>query len=147
ISKGEWAKVILLPSQFSQEMARQLKSDLQGQPIDIRPLPQPNAEDDADTCFAHFDNIISELRRGGTSANSILVDFTRGTKAMSAALVLAAVRHGLPQLRYICGGKRDGRGMVVPGTEVINEFRTANVSARQRLDEAYLFFRQGNFVA
>src|SRR5262249_19810031 len=68
-------------------------------------------------------------------------------KAMSAALVLAAVRHGLPRLRYIYGGQRDARGMAVPGTEVVAEFRTAQVSARQRLDEAARFFRRGNFPA
>jgi hypothetical protein len=50
------------------------------------------------------------------------------------------------RLRYI-DGERDVRGMVVPGTEVVGEFRTAQVSARRRLEEAAAFFRRGNFAA
>lgn len=72
---------------------------------------------------------------------------TRGTKAMSAALVLAAIRHELPQLRYISGGKRDERGMVVPGTEIVSEVRTTMATARKRLDDALGLMRHGNFAA
>ena len=63
-------------------------------------------------------------------------DFTRVTKAMSAALVLAAIRHELPQLRYLSGGRRDERGLVVPGTEIVTDIRTTVATTRRRLDEA-----------
>ncbi len=147
IRKGDWSRVLLLPSQFTREMALQLQEELRETPIELRPLPRAGAEDDADACFAHFDEVLGGLRAEGYLPASILVDFTRGTKAMSAALVLAAVRHGLPRLRYIYGGQRDERGMVVPGTEVVREFRTAQVSGRRRLDEAEAFFRRGNYAA
>jgi CRISPR-associated protein (TIGR02710 family) len=147
IRKGDWSRVVLLPSQFTHEMALQLQEELRETPIELRPLPRAGAEDDADACFAHFDAVLGGLRAEGYPAASILVDFTRGTKAMSAALVLAAVRHALPRLRYICGGRRDERGMVVAGTEVVGEFRTAQVSGRRRLDEAEAFFRRGNYAA
>jgi hypothetical protein len=147
IRKGEWSRVVLLPSQVTREMAERLQMELQDLPVEIRPLTESRAEDDADACFAHFDNVLSSLRSAGVSPTSILVDFTRGTKAMSAALVLAAVRHGLPRLRYVFGGQRDQRGMVVPGTEIVGEFRTAQVITHQRLDDAFAFFCQGNFTA
>jgi hypothetical protein len=110
-------------------------------------LPQAGVEDDADACFAHFDSVLAALRNQGMPAESLLVDFTRGTKAMSAALVLAAIRHDLPQLRYISGGKRDERGMVVPGTEIVAEVHTTIAMARKRLDDACRFLQHGNFAA
>ncbi len=37
--------------------------------------------------------------------------------------------------------------MVVPGTEIVAEVRTTIATARKRLDDAYAFFRHGNFAA
>jgi len=147
IRKGEWTQVILLPSQLTAENAALLQSEVQDVPMVARPLPRAGMEDDADACFAHFDSVLDELRSTGVNPGAILVDFTRGTKAMSAALVLAAVRHDLPQLRYISGGRRDERGMVVAGTEIVAEVRTTIATARKRLDDAFRFFRHGNFAA
>jgi CRISPR-associated protein (TIGR02710 family) len=147
IRKGDWTRVILLPSQLTKENAGTLRDEVQDVPIEIKELAQAGAEDDADACFAHFDGILQELRAQGLPAETLLVDFTRGTKAMSAALVLAAVRHDLPKLRYISGGKRDQRGMVVPGTEIVAEVHTTIATARKRLDDAHRFFQHGNFAA
>jgi CRISPR-associated protein (TIGR02710 family) len=146
IRKGEWTRVILLPSQHTAKSAAMLQQEIPDVPIVVNPLPHPGIEDDADACFAHFDQVLGELRSTGVSPAAILVDFTRGTKAMSAALVLAAMRHDLPQLRYI-SGKRDERGMVVPGAEIVAEVHTTVATARKRLDDAYRFFRHGNFAA
>ncbi len=147
ISKGEWSRVILLPSQVTRENAAKLRAALQHVPIEIHELPQPGAEDDADACFAHFDGVVAGLRAQGVRPESLLVDFTRGTKAMSAALVLTAVRHELPQLRYITSATRDERGMVLPGTEIVAEVRTTIATAQRRLDDAHNFLRHGNFAA
>jgi len=147
IRKGEWTRVILVPSQLTKENATRLSEEVQDLPVEIKELPECGAEDNADACFGHFDQILSSLHADGISASDLLVDFTRGTKAMSAALVLAAVRHELPQLRYVSGGKRDERGTVVPGTEIVAEVRTTIATARRRLDDAYGFFRRGNFAA
>ncbi|NLX99904.1 MAG: TIGR02710 family CRISPR-associated protein [Rhodopirellula sp.] len=147
IHKGEWTQVILLPSQLTTEHATLLQREVQDVPIDIRALPLAGAEDDVDICFGHFDQVIEEQLASGVSPTRLLADFTRGTKAMSAALVLAAVRHDLPQLRYISGGKRDQRGMVVAGTEIVSEVKTTIATARKRLDDAHQLFRRGNFAA
>jgi CRISPR-associated protein (TIGR02710 family) len=147
IRKGEWTRVVLLPSRLTAGNATLLQEDLRDVPIDVQPLHREGDEDDADACFAHFASVLDQLRAGGVPPEALLVDFTRGTKAMSAALVLAAVRHDLPQLRYISGGRRDERGMVVPGTEIVAEVRTTIATARKRLDDASRFFRHGNFAA
>lgn len=147
ILQGEWAKVILLPSQLTAQNADRLREELAAVPIETCPLPRPKLEDDADGCFAHFDAVLAGLLAAGATADSITADFTRGTKAMSAALVLAAVRRGLPILRYVSGVERDQRGMVVAGTEIVTEIKTTVATARRRLDDAVMFFRQGNFSA
>lgn len=145
IDQGERSRVILLPSLVTEQNAAELKARCGDDPIDIAPLPAPDAENDADRCFAHFDQAISELRAAGFAPADIVVDYTRGTKAMSAALVLAAIRHDLPTLRYITG-ERDNRGTVKPGSERIFETDPAIAMAQKQLDTALQFVRRGNFA-
>ncbi|MBF0427757.1 MAG: TIGR02710 family CRISPR-associated protein, partial [Magnetococcales bacterium] len=97
-------------------------------------------------CFDHFDRILTELKEEGIESNLMAVDPTRGTKMMSAALTLAAVRHDVPHLRYITG-QRDHRGAVVPGTERIAQFKTTRIMVSHRLEDALRLFRHGNFAA
>jgi CRISPR-associated protein (TIGR02710 family) len=146
IRHGEWQRVILLPSQLTAANAELLRKEVEDVPIEIQALPREKMEDDPDACFAHFDGLLTALRGAGAAPEAILVDFTRGTKVMSAALVLAAVRHDLPLVRYI-SGPRGPSGMVQPGQEIVADFQTAVVSARKRLDDIHQFFRHGNFAA
>ncbi|MBX6324106.1 MAG: TIGR02710 family CRISPR-associated protein [Rhodospirillaceae bacterium] len=146
IAEGTWDRVVLLPSTVTEEHSRRLRDGLADTAIETRPLPRPEDENDADACFAHFDAEIERLRREGFAADAITVDFTRGTKAMSAALVLAAVRHGLPRLRYITGA-RDRRGMVIAGTETIREISPDIALDRRRIDAAAGLVEKGAFAA
>jgi CRISPR-associated protein (TIGR02710 family) len=145
IAKGKWNHVVLLPSQITRQSAHELAARLKGVSVDIAPLPQDGQENDADACYAHFARVINGLRQQGLRPSDIHVDFTRGTKGMSAALVLAAVRHGIPTLRYITG-IRDNRGMVLPGKEQIHEIKTTTASGHRLLDESESFFLRGNFA-
>jgi CRISPR-associated protein (TIGR02710 family) len=71
----------------------------------------------------HVDLIFSEIlaeiesicNRGLCLRENLRIDFTSGTKAMSAGAVLAAVTAGLHSLRYIGGKRKDGH--VIPGME------------------------------
>ncbi|MBK8176008.1 MAG: TIGR02710 family CRISPR-associated protein [Rhodospirillales bacterium] len=145
IEQGEWERVVLLPSLVTEQYAAELKVRCGGDLVHVQPLPAAGLEDDADACFAHFDQAIGALRDDGFPTADIVADFTRGTKAMSAALVLAAVRHDLSTLRYIIG-PRDNRGMVRSGMEQIFEISPAIATARKRLDAAFQFTRHGNFA-
>ena len=145
IDEGEWCKVFLLPSRVTEDFAAQLAERFPDLSVQIEPLPEPKMENDADACYGHFDAVLSKLLKD-YEAMSVTVDFTRGTKAMSAALVLAAVRRDIPQLRYVWG-ERDQRGMVVAGTERIGRFATERVTARRRIDVAKRLMRHGNFAA
>lgn len=145
IAKGEWTRVVLLPSRVTEPYAALLTETLSGGRLELPPLPAAGQEQDADACFAHFNEVIARLRDGGYAAADIVVDYTRGTKAMSAALVLAAVRHDLRTLRYITG-ERDGNGRVIAGTEEIFETSPAIATAQKTLDLALNLTRRGNFA-
>ena len=147
VRAGEWDIAVLLPSTITEKFAQRLAKRFPGTPFRLETLPETDMENNADACFGHFDRVIGSLLEEGYSATSISVDFTRGTKAMSAALVLAAVRRDVPHLRYMWGSKRDERGMVVSGTEQIAEFPTALATGRRRLDDAESLMRHGDFAA
>lgn len=144
VATDQWARVILLPSSITEEFARRLRQGLEGVEMAIRPLPEGD-ENDADRAYAHFDGVLAETVRH-TPPDRVVVDFTRGTKAMSAALVLAAARREIPRLRYITG-RRDNRGMVEAGSEIIRGIGTTVVAGHRRLDLARDLMRRGNFPA
>lgn len=81
-------------------------------------------EDPADffACYQKALECAAFLEGSGLSADQILVDFTGGTKVMSAALSLLAVSKGY-QMCYVSGTVRDkgGMGQVISGTEQVFE--------------------------
>lgn len=147
VSTGQFKRVVLLPSRMSASRAAELEARLSTMSVAVEPLPREGDEDDADACFAHFDRVLSKLLDEGIEPHRVVADFTRGTKAMSAALVLAATRRGIQRLRYVSGVERDAAGVVVPGTEVIRDVLTTEVTARRALDLARRLVEYGDFAA
>ena len=150
IRHGKWDRVVLLPSHETQKAAQVLSERLQEEGyshITTKTLPKKGQENNADACFGHFDAVLAQLLVEGFAPSGIVADFTRGTKAMSAALVLAAVGRDIPILRYVHSEQRDKRGMVVPGTEKVGGIRTTLATARRRLDLAADLMRRGDFGA
>jgi len=144
---GEWTRAILLPSQVTGEYAEMLKKSVADLPIEIIPLPEHNMENDVDRCYSHFERIIAGLLEQGCRHRDIVVDYTRGTKPMSAALALAAVRRDITNLRYMTGREKNSHGQVVAGTEEIYTGTTAYVTRRRQLDAAKRFFKSAHFSA
>lgn len=153
VKDGEWARIVLLPSRTTEESAQTLQERIANPVVEIDALPTQGQENDADACFGHFDEVLARLIGDGFEARDIVVDFTRGTKAMSAALVLAAIGRDIPVLRYIHSERRDGRdgrderGMVIPGTEKISQIKTNLATERRRLDQAERLMSHGDFGA
>lgn len=145
ISTHKWDRVLLLPSQLTRGHAERLQNAFEGLPVEVRPLPKAGMEDDPDACFGHFDSELARLIAAGVPPAAITVDFTRGTKAMSAALVLAAVGRGTGDLRYICGQRE--RGLVKAGHEKVRDFDPALVNTRRDLDRAREFLDSLQFAA
>ncbi len=146
----EWDRIVLLPSRETKEAAQVLSSRLQEEgcsQVLIEELPEKGQENDADACFGHFYNVLGTLIQHGFEPSDIFADFTRGTKAMSAALVLASIGRNVQVLRYVHSEERDERGMVVPGTEKVGEIRTVLATGRRRLELAEDLMRRGDFGA
>lgn len=144
VATGAWTRVVLLPSSVTEDFARALQDRLDGTAVEVSPLPAGD-ENDADAAYAHFDRALEAVLQDA-APEDVVVDFTRGTKAMSAALVLAATRRAIPRLRYVTG-RRDRRGMVEPGSEQVRGIRTTTVDGHRRLDLARALFARGDFAA
>jgi len=82
----------LLSSSQSHSHAVLLCDRFPNLPIRIaQPLPA-ETEEDPEGCYAFFrDRLKSVLAEARTSASDVTLDYTRGTKTMSAAVLLAAV--------------------------------------------------------
>ena len=147
VEDGEWGRIVLLPSHTTEELAQTLQKRISNPAVEIKALPISGQENDADACFGHFDSEITRLIEDSFDPSDIVVDFTRGTKAMSAALVLAALGRDIPVLRYVHSEQRDERGMVIPGIEKVGQIRTNLATERHRLNQAKGLMNHGDFGA
>lgn len=101
------------------------------------------------TCYAEAIRCAEHLADLHIPPEHVAVDFTGGTKVMSAALALATVGKGFSFV-YVGGAERtkEGRGVVVTGSETIvqreDPFAVFAVEERRRLA---LFFRTYQFTA
>jgi CRISPR-associated protein (TIGR02710 family) len=146
ISTGQWQQVVLLPSSVTLNNARELKKRHADLEVHIRPLPQGTSENDADACYGHFQQVIAEYR--GTAVTDLVVDITRGTKAMSAALMLAAFRHRISRVRYVEGDRDPATpAVIIPGSERIRDVHAEKAMNHRTLDESLLLMQQGDFAA
>lgn len=132
--KEKWTKIVLLPSAKSLEHAERLKRDCPDLPIHVEAPLADGVEEDPNACFAVYDGLIERLKGSGFPASTITADYTRGTKTMSSALMLAAASRGVGVLRYVSGQRGQGN-TVIPGTERVIDFPSAYVTARRRLDD------------
>jgi len=74
--------------------------------------------DDVEYCYMETSKVIKELTRGGFSIEDIYLDFTSGTKAMSAGAALAAAFLECGGMVYVAGKREKGSaGRVISGTE------------------------------
>lgn len=145
--RGQWERVVLLPSQQTRKNAELLVRENPAYPIAVAALERAGDEENVDACFRQFDAIIGGLLDEGHAAWAVVADITRGTKAMSAALALAAAGRGVRTIRYVGARERDERGMAKPGTEVVSDIETAVVQSRRNRERAVSLLRGGQFAA
>jgi len=100
-------------------------------------------------CYDKAHEIASKIEKEGIPPDSVVVDYTGGTKNMSAALVLATVTKGY-SFSYVGGKERtkDGLGIVVSGTEEVkpslSPWQVLLVEDRKKMA---LFFNSYQFSA
>lgn len=99
---------------------------------------------DIEKLRTHYIGVIDEYRK--KYPDSVFkVDFTSGTKAMSAALTLAAIEQGVTELLYATGTRgSDGR---VEDTNQVITISTGDIRADRRLRMLGELFDLGQFAA
>lgn len=98
---------------------------------------------DLESLHFQYSKIITDLLNLGYSLNKICVDYTSGTKAMSAALVSAAIENKVGSLSYVYGDRGEG-GRVKSGTErksTLSPNKLYSKSLFQKSIEAFNNFR------
>lgn len=146
LREGTWSRVILLCSQGTWRHAEALRRRHADLPIEVLAFPEAGVEENPDACFALFESAIQGLRDQGWKPSQMTADFTRGTKAMSAGLVLAAVSHGVKMLRYV-SGPRGAEGTAIPGLERPRDLPAEFATARRRLEQAARMLAGMHFAA
>jgi len=76
-------------------------------------------KDDLGAVFERVKSLIQDIRKEDQSQPDIVLDFTSGTKIMSAGAVMAACLGGVASLTYVSGRREEGR--VASGTERLVE--------------------------
>jgi len=101
-------------------------------------------EDNVETLFLEWNQAWEELLAGWPPAR-LVVDFTGGTKPMSAAAAMLGISRGVEALSYVVG-PRDETGRVVESTD-LRSLPPALVLAHRRLILATEHFNAGSFAA
>jgi len=100
---------------------------------------------DIESIYEDVVSILRELRDEGFASEDIVVDYTSGTKAMSAGAAIAGALSEVETLSYI-NGKREG-GIVVPGTEKLIPIRPYRILIDGRLKTIRELFNTHQFDA
>jgi len=101
-------------------------------------------EENVQALFAEYTQLLDELKKQSADAE-LIVDFTSGTKPMSAAMFAAAVSRRVYQVSYVTGPK-DETGRVTISTDV-EHLTPSLVTADEDLRQAAAFFNQYEFAA
>jgi len=140
--------VLFFVSPQSAEDVQSILRSLQHQPREFDLVRTPDAEGLADCYRALRDKLPSKLTQWGLTLSDLVVDYTGGTKSMSAAVVLA-VAENVSCYSYVGGTRRDkdGKGAVLDGSENVRLFRNPllDLIRQQALGRARLHFRTARY--
>ncbi len=125
---------------FAEEVALRLKLEPPEYRVEV--LADP---DDIDSVFRSANAVIRELLADGYDCGDLVADYTSGTKAMTAGLVLSAVGNTCGELKYITGKRKDG--VVVNGTEQARSLTPAAIIANRQIRTVIRFLETYRFDA
>jgi len=96
--------------------------------------------DDIQNIYETLEPKIQQIRKNYTH---LVIDYTSGTKAITAALAILATLYEANELSYITG-KRKG-GIVQPGTEQVITIRPYFATLQQKIKTAIQFFNKAQY--
>jgi CRISPR-associated protein (TIGR02710 family) len=103
-------------------------------------------ENDVDKIYAECIALIDRLLKSGFRKDQIAADYTGGTKAMSAGLVLAAVDREIEGISYVYGD-RNQEGRVISGSERLTTLSPQLPLEAKVIEKAVLLFNQYQYAA
>lgn len=103
--------------------------------------------------LANVDAIAKEYRKVIKEAmaewniepKNVSINFTRGTKAMSAAIVYVAIELGVNQMMYVEGQERDRVTKNVTECTVLTQFELREISFHRNLERLLFYFNKHRF--
>jgi len=102
--------------------------------------------DDVEKIATKCEEVIVGLSREGYPLQNMVVDFTSGTKAMSAGLTIAAMNRRVGTLVYVAGDRGEG-GRVIQGTERPIAIHPNRIIANSLFEEAVDLFNKYQYEA
>ncbi|MEW6245672.1 MAG: TIGR02710 family CRISPR-associated CARF protein [Nitrospirota bacterium] len=135
---------VWIASEQSRPYAERMARDL-GLPPDAHTIRIVSDPDDVETVYRECLTLFRDLNRRGFGPDTIEVDYTSGTKAITAGLVLAAVTHRCGTISYISGQRF--AGTVISGTERLVLIEPRRIWADEQLRLAGEFCRVQRFDA
>lgn len=146
IDSSDAKNIILLPSGSSKENAERVNREYDvSHRVFVENLPEKNMEFDADKCFEFFEEMFQKLFKNGFSSEDFIIDFTHGTKAMSAALYAIGMRYRVPDFHYI-QRNNDKEGNLIDG-ETVKNFDASYARGLSVLDQCQTLFKTWQFSA
>lgn len=146
VDSTDAGNIILLPSGSSKENAERIKTEYESsRTVFVQDLPERSMEFDADACYEFFESLFRSRFREGFSAENFIIDFTHGTKAMSAALYAIGMRYRVSDFHYI-RRNNDKDGNLIDG-ETVKNFDASYARGLSVLDQCKTLFKAWQFSA
>lgn len=139
----------LVPSadEYSQLIAEEMRSkypaNFQSWSDDV-PFFSVADPDDLSVCVTTMRTVLDKVRTIAGESDRIMVNPTSGTKQMSAGATLAALNADVDLLTFTVGERADG--VVITGTERLQEFPTLNMLYQRDLITARALFTRGSYA-
>ena len=120
--------------------------------LDFKPAAEFEITEDPNLlfeCYKAARSCVDRVKRSNISSKDILVDYTGGTKVMSAALILATAGQKY-RFNYVGGGRRnkEGVGTVISGHEkMFAEMSPWSIFAEEERRQVITLFNRRRFAA
>ena len=146
VDSTDAGNIVLLPSGSSKENAERIKTEYESsRTVFVQDLPERSIEFDADECYEFFESLFRSRFQEGFSAENFIIDFTHGTKAMSAALYAIGMRYRVSDFHYI-RRNNDKDGNLIDG-ETVKNFDASYARGLSVLDQCKTLFKAWQFSA
>jgi CRISPR-associated protein (TIGR02710 family) len=94
---------------------------------------------DVERLYRAYSAYVEEIIEQQDDQTDYVVDFTSGTKAMSAAIVAVAIEKRITTVSYVYG-ERDNQGRVISGSERVHSLQPNAIFAARAIKQAKQFF-------